>query len=183
MTAMLKLYEHVDQYEVMLAWIEEHEQDIRDAGGVLPLELEALLAEVEGGLEDKAEGTALVYRNLMANVDAARGEAKRLGEIAATYERQADVLKSYLFRSDAPGRGAERSSAPAQRCGSRPANPSVRLADPDTIPAAFQRVKVEFNASAAMAHLKENDCAPEAGAGPVEVDGLIVERGLHVRIK
>src|SRR5690606_22994620 len=63
---MLKLYEHVDQYQVVLDWIEEHAAEIEAAGGVLPPELEELLDQAEGALQEKVERVALVIQNLKA---------------------------------------------------------------------------------------------------------------------
>lgn len=99
MATMLRLYEAVDQLEVVLDWMSEHEEAIVAAGGELPPELAELLDEVEGTLEAKVERTALVVRNLLANAKAAKEEADRLAAIAGTYNRQADSLKNYLLHS------------------------------------------------------------------------------------
>lgn len=183
MATMLKLYEAVDQLEVVLDWMDEHEEAIIAAGGELPPELEELLEEVEGTLETKVERTALVVRNLLANAKAAKEEADRLAAIAATYSRQADSLKNYLLhslkRAGVPKIETPRAKVRIQANGT----PSVRLAAPGEIPEPFRRVKVEFDAVAARNHLKNHNAIPTPEDGEVEIDGLVVSRGVHLRIQ
>lgn len=183
MPTAMKLYEHVDALETVLDWVAEHEDEIRAAGGVLPPALEELLDEVEGDLETKVERTALVIRNQLANATAAQTEAERLTKIAGSYTRQAEMLKTYL-KSQLDRSGKSKLETPLVKVWTQKnGRPSVKLADPTVIPAAFQRVRVEFDGQAAYEALKAANAIPEPEDGAVEIDGLVVERGTHLRIR
>jgi hypothetical protein len=178
---MLKLYEHVDQYQVVLDWIEEHAAEIEAAGGVLPQQLEELLEEVEGSLQQKVERIALVVQNLRANAEAAASEAKRLQAIAQTYERQAATLKAYLH-AQLQRAGIERIDAPRAKVRIQiNGRPTIRPANPENIPEPYRKVIITFDGEAAYRDLKARGLIP-GGAGRAEVDGLLVERGTHLRI-
>lgn len=183
MSAPLKLYEHVDAYDVVLSWIDEHEEEISAAGGVLPDALQHLLDEAEGSLTQKAERTALVVRNQEATAEAIRSEISRLAALQSSCTRKSELLKSYLKQQ------MERAGMPkiegilAKLWIQKNGRPSVRLANPDEVPEAFQRVRVEFDANAAYEHLKAHGAIPEPSEGAVEIDGLVVERGTHLRIR
>jgi len=180
-TPMLKLYEHVDQYQIVLDWIEEHAAEIEAAGGVLPPELEELLDQAEGALHEKVERVALVVQNLKANAEAAQAEAKRLQAIARTYERQAEALKTYLH-VQLQRAGLDRIEAPRAKVRVQlNGRPTIRPADPNNIPEPYRKVVITFDSEAAYRDLKERGLIP-AGPGRVEVDGLLVERGTHLRI-
>src|SRR5690606_10969359 len=178
---MLKLYEHVDQYQIVLDWIEEHAAEIEAAGGVLPPELEELLDQAEGALQEKVERVALVVQNLKANAEAAQAEAKRLQAIAQTYERQANALKTYLH-AQLQRAGIDRVDTPRAKVRIQVnGRPTIRPADPDNIPEPYRKVVITFDGEAAYRDLKERGLIP-AGPGRVEVAGLLVERGTHLRI-
>lgn len=182
MSTAMKLYEHVDALETVLAWIDEHEEEIRAAGGVLPPELEELLDEVEGDFRTKVERTALVILNQLANAAAAQTEAERLRAIAATYARQAETLKTYL-QMHLQRVGARKIETPRAKVWVQAnGRPSIRLADPRVIPAEFQRVSVEFDSQKAYEALKAANAIPEPEDGRIQIDGLVVERGVHLRI-
>lgn len=179
MSTMLRLYEHVDDYQTVLEWIEEHAEAIAAAGGELPPELEELLDQVEGDLQTKVERTALVVQNLLANANAARTEAERIAKHAASYERQAGVLKQYLHeqlvRAGVPRIDGARVKVRIQR-NSRPTIEPVG----DEIPARFQRTRVEFDAQGAYDAVKPllGKDAPDE----FEVEGLRVRYGVHLRV-
>lgn len=186
MTTALKLYEHVDAYQVVLDWMEEHEDDITAAGGVLPPELEALLDEIQGDLQDKVERTALVAQNLLANAKAAKGEADRLAALAKGYERQAETLKGYL-KYQLERAGVKKIETPTAKVAiQKNGRPSLRLADPNYIPEQF---KVQppppppvFDSQGAYEYLKGAKLLP-AEPGVIELDGIVVELGSHLRIR
>jgi hypothetical protein len=96
MTAVLRLYETVDALEIVRAWIDEHEEEIRAAGGELSPELAELLDKVELDLAVKAERVALYVRELIATGRAIREEQERLAARVHHVERAAESLKTYL---------------------------------------------------------------------------------------
>ena len=180
-TAMLKLYEHVDDYRTILDWIEEHADEIEAAGGEVPEYLEGLLDAAVEGLEEKVKRTALVVQNLGANAKAAKSEADRLAATARTYERQAEVLKRYLKiqleRAGVPRVETELVKARIQTNG----RPTIVPLNPDAIPEAYQRVRVEFDGAKAYDELKSAGLLPTE-PGEVVIDGLRVTLGTHLRI-
>jgi hypothetical protein len=180
---MLKLYEEVDQLQVVLDWMTEHEEEIAAAGGELPPELLELLEQVEGSVETKLENTALVALNLSANAKAAKAEADRLGAIATSYARQADSLKNYLHQQMERAGIKKHEGARAKLWIQANGAASVRLRNPDYVPQPFRRVRIEFDAAAANAYLKANNCIPKPEDGPIEIEGLVVSRGTHLRIR
>ena len=58
--------------------------------------------------------------------------------------------------------------------------PSIRCAIVE-IPEPFRRIRVEFDGQAAYEALKAARCLPSE-PGRMEIDGLVVELGRHVRI-
>lgn len=186
MTTALKLYGHVDAYQVVLDWMEEYEDEIIAAGGVLPPELEGLLEGVQGDLQAKVERTALVVQNLLANAKAAKGEADRLAGLARSYERQADTLKSYLKRQ-LERAGVKKVETPTAKVAiQKNGRPSLRLADPNYIPEQF---KVQppppppvFDSQGAYEYLKGAKLLPTE-PGVIELDGIVIELGSHLRIR
>jgi hypothetical protein len=179
-TPMLKLHEYVDDMEQVLDWIAEHEDQIVAAGGELPPELAELLEQVEGNVTEKVRRVALVILNLTASAKAASAEADRIAAMARTYERQTESLKRYLmFQLERAG--TTRIETPTVKVRiQKNTRPSIRLASPE-IPEQFRRVRVEFDASAAYSVLKAAKCLPEE-PGRIEIDGLIIELGRHVRV-
>lgn len=186
MTQALKLYEHVDAYQVVLDWMEEYEGEIVAAGGVLPPELEELLEEIEGDLQTKAGRTALVIQNLLANAKAAKGEAERLAALAKSYERQAEGLKAYVKRELERAGVAKVETPTAKVAIQRNSRPSLRLADPARIPEQF---KIQppppppvFDGQGAYEYLRDAKLLP-AEPGTIELDGIVIELGTHLRIR
>lgn len=183
MGSMLKLYEEVDAYQIVLDWIEEHAEEISNAGGELPPELVELLDSVGGSVEEKVERTVLVIRNLKRNADAAAAEAKHLAAIAATHQRQADSLKDYLALQMERAGMQKFSGAKAKAWFQKNGRPSIRPKNPDAIPKKYQRVIVEFDGQKAYEDFKAADLIPDPEDGAVEIDGLVIERGKHLQIR
>jgi hypothetical protein len=187
MTQTLKLYEAVDALEIALQWMEEHEEEIAAAGGEIPEALLDLLEQAEGDTTNKVGRTALAVQNLKRNAEGAKAEAERLRSLAASWARQADLLTSYLqwqLQRVALLTGTARIETPLAKVRlQKNGRPSVRPIDPNAIPEQFQRVRVEFDGEKAYQYLKENGCIPEPEDGPIVVQGLVVERGVHVRIQ
>lgn len=179
---VLKLYECVDELEAVLEWVADHEEEIKAAGGELPDEVVEMLDQVEGNLQTKVERTALVIQNQLANAAAAKSEADRLAKIAGTYTRQAEALKTYL-KAQLDRAGIAKVETPLAKVWTQTnGRPSIRPAT-DEIPPAFQRIKIEFDGALAYETVKDAGLVPAPEDGPVEVLGLIVERGTHLRIR
>ena len=177
---MLKLHEYVDELEQVLEWIVEHEEQIVAAGGELPPELAELLEQVEGDLTEKVRRVALVILNLTASAKAAHAEAERIAAIARSYERQTESLKRYLmFQLERAGTTRVETPTVKVRI-QKNTRPSIRLASAH-IPEQFRRVRVEFDAAAAYHALKAANCLPKE-PGRIEIDGLVIELGRHVRV-
>lgn len=178
--SMLKLYEHIDQYQIVLDWIEEHEDDIREAGGELPPELDALLEQVEGDVREKIERVGLMVMNLKANAKAAGEEAGRLSAIASSYDRQADALKKYLgfqlYRLGEPRIETPRVKVRLQKN----SRPTIRPFGSE-IPERFQRVRIEFDGQKAYEEAKAKGLIPDA-PGTVRTEDLEIELGEHTRV-
>lgn len=179
---MLKLYEAVDAYQTALDWMEEHEDEIISAGGELPEELDAILDQAEGDLEEKVKRVALVVQNLKANANAAKEEADRLATTARSYQRQADALTNYL-QYEMERAGVPRVETPVVKVriqrASRPSiTPTVPIED---LPQEFQRIRdPDFDGAAAYDHLKPllGKDADDVG----EMDGLRWEYSYSPRI-
>jgi len=179
-TPMLKLHEYVDELEQVLEWIVEHEEQIVAAGGELPPELAELLEQVEGTLTEKVRRVALVILNLTASAKAAHAEAERIAAMARNYERQTESLKRYLmFQLERAGTTRVETPTVKVRI-QKNTRPSIRCASAE-IPEPFRRVRVEFDGTAAYEALKAASCLP-AEPGRIEVAGLVVELGQHIRI-
>jgi hypothetical protein len=177
---MLKLHEYVDELEAALAWIAEHEEQIVAAGGELPPELAELLERVEGNLTEKVRRVALVILNLTASAKAAAAEAERVAAMARSYDRQAEWLKRYLM-FQMQRAGTTRVVTPTVKVRiQKNTRPSIRCASAE-IPEQFRRVRVEFDGQAAYDALKAAKCLPEV-PGRMQVNGLVVELGQHVRV-
>jgi len=99
MSAALRLYECVDDLLTVRDWLDEHAEQVIEAGGdiaALP-ELAALMDQAEGDFEAKVERVALFILELTRTADAVAEEAKRLTARAARDKKSADALKQYLL--------------------------------------------------------------------------------------
>ena len=179
-TPMLKLHEYVDELQQILEWIAEHEKEIVAAGGELPPELVDLLERVEGDLTEKVRRIALVILNLTASARAALAETDRIAAMARSYDRQAESLKRYLmFQMERAGTTRVETPTVKVRI-QKNTRPSIRCSTAE-IPEQFRRVRVEFDGAAAYDALKAAKCLPEE-PGRIEVSGLVVELGRHLRV-
>lgn len=178
---MLKLYEAVDAYQTALDWMDEHEEEIIAAGGELPEELDAILEQAEGDLEEKVKRVALVVQNLKANASAAKEEADRLATTARSYQRQADALTNYLHHQMERA-GVPRVETPVVKVRiQRASRPSIHsTVDLDELPDDLKRVTVSLDGNAAYERVKPllGKDAPDTG----EVDGLRWEYSYSPRI-
>jgi hypothetical protein len=142
--------------------------------------LAELLERVEGNLKEKVRRVALVVMNLTASAKAAAAEAERIAAMARSYDRQAESLKRYLM-FQMQRAGATRVETPTVKLRiQKNTRPSIRCTSAE-IPEEFRRVRVEFDGQAAYKALKAANRLPQE-PGRVQVDGLVVELGQHIRI-
>ena len=100
--------------------------------------------------------------------------------MARSYERRTEWLKRYLM-FQLQRAGTTRVETPTVKVRiQKNTRPSIRCISPE-IPEPFRRVRVEFDAPAAYEALKRGDCLPDE-PGRIEIDGLVVELGQHVRV-
>ncbi|HDR7526703.1 MULTISPECIES: siphovirus Gp157 family protein [Bacillus cereus group] len=85
----MKLYELTSNYRELQMMIED---------GVDPSALADTLQAIEESIQDKVQNTALVIRNLEADVDAIKAEEKRLAERRKAIENNCKSLKDYLYQ-------------------------------------------------------------------------------------
>ncbi len=177
---MLKLHEYVDELERVLDWIADNEERIVAAGGELPPELWEMLDRIEGDFTEKVRRVALVILNLTASAKAANTEAERLSRMARGYQRQAESLKRYLL-IQLERTGKPRVETPTVKVRiQKNTRPSIRFVSAE-IPERFRRVTVDLDTAAAYDALKAAGHLPQE-PGRIEVDGLVVELGRHVRV-
>lgn len=177
---MLKLHEYVDELERVLDWIADNEEQVVAAGGELPPELWEMLDRIEGDFTEKVRRVALVILNLTASAKAAQSEAERLARMGRGYQRQAESLKRYLLvQLERVGKARVETPTVKVRI-QKNTRPSIRCASAE-IPERFRRVTVDLDTAAVYEALKATGRLPEK-PGRVEVDGLVVELGRHVRV-
>jgi hypothetical protein len=176
---MVTLYDVVKEYRAALAWMADHEEEL-SSGEVHP-ELDAMLDQVEGDLNAKVQNVALVIQDQAADVKKLVDEASRLQDRARSASRRIDHLKEWLaFNLRAAG--VTKIEGDLIKVGLRKNSaPSIKPEDPEFIPEEFRKVVVSFDGTAAKKHLKDAGKLP-ADIGRYEIDGLIVERGQHLRI-
>lgn len=84
---MVTLYELTDNYKKLIEMAEDNDSEaIKDT-----------LESVNEAIDDKAENTAKVIRELEGRSETKKKEAQRLRESATTLENQAKRLKQYLI--------------------------------------------------------------------------------------
>lgn len=136
---------------------------LAENGGELTDELAAQLDAIEEAFDVKAERTALVIRQLQAQAEVVKSEAKRLSDRAASLEKSAASLKEYLrFHMVTSGRDVVKGALATVRMQQSP--PSARCEVPlEDLPPEFVRVVPEsraFDAKAAIAAHKAGQDLP-----------------------
>jgi hypothetical protein len=147
---------------------------LADADEVTP-EIDAVLDSLGGELADKIDGVCKLRQRLRGDAAMAREEAKRLAFLAQTRENHVSRLDEYvktcltlagLVRYDTPlfKVWIQNNSAPSVTWTGDPAEP----------PEAFTKVTVTFDAKGAGEAWRRGEALPE---------GVVVERGTHLRVK
>lgn len=210
MATTMRLYDLATALEEVDAWLEEHGDELEAMGGEIPPELVAKLDEIEEAFDEKVEKVGLLMRTLEAKAEVGKREAKRLSDVAKTYENRAVWLKSYLLEQ-MQRTGRVKVEGPYLKVfvqknsaiGLRPLDPSnpparyrlVRVIESmsdtawkriqdacEVLGMAAPRTEVEFDRERALNELKEAEKIPP-DAGRYEIDGMLVERGVHLRTK
>jgi hypothetical protein len=173
---VLRLYDVPDALEAI-------EAQLLEFGGELTPELEAQLEAIEGTLEIKAERICRLIANNDRAAEMYDAEIDRMTQHRTAHANTATRLKKYLQSV------MERIGRQKLQAGVFPVRlqlngmPSVRLANPFEIPERFKRTPaVEFNASAALAELREAKLIPNK-PGEFPIGEFIVTRGQHLRYK
>lgn len=145
-----------------------------DAGGVIDEDTEAALAALEGALEAKVERCALAVRSLEAAATAAKVEADRLADLAASRAKSATRLKEYVQQCMGMAECRKVETDLVRVSVVRNSRPSIRwTGDEAAIPDDLARVRREFDGQAAYLRHKAGDDLPA---------GVEVVQGEHLRI-
>lgn len=177
----MKLYDIATEYRDILAWMADHEEEMLAEGGDHP-ELVDRMERIEATFDVKAESIALLIQELATTAAAIKTEADRLAARARSEQSHADRLKGYLLaqmrRAGLKRAGGDLASVTIAKNG----RPSIAVPDGAEIPEWCRRVRIELDGTAAYYRLKAAGALPDE-PGVYTIDGLRVERGLHLRIR
>ena len=153
-------------------------EQIAESGGVLSPELEAALDAVEEDFTAKVERVALYIRDCELNAEKAKMEADRLTKIRRHHESKAKGLKSYLL-AVMERHGREKVDTYKARV-SRVANsrPTVSWQGDGE----YADVPDEFRTTRTVHKLNTDRVLEAIRDGEPLPDGVVVERGSHIRI-
>lgn len=181
-TSTLKLYEHADAIQVVEDWILEHDEEIRAAGGALPDELAQLLEGAQLGFREKVEGVALVILGMKATAAAIKEEEARLAARRKHFDNAAAGLTNYLH-------------AQLERAGERKveglrATVAIQNSPPSVVgdlSQAMLAILCESGSEIAVrvpeTYRLDRKAALDKLKSGVEIAGLAIEQGTHVRIR
>jgi len=138
----LHLYELADAYRDAIALAD-------DTGGEITPEIESLLDQIEGGIEEKADSIAALCREWKLEALGCKEEKDRLAARQKAAENRIEGLKSYLqFQLERMGIDKVKTKRFNIRCATAGV-PSIRWIGEGSIPSGFDRVKVELDGNAA----------------------------------
>ena len=163
---MVKLYELTGAYAQIAALAEDETDGSK---------WEAALADLKGGIEEKAENLVRLIRCLDTDAEAFEAESRRLGDLARSRRNRVAGLKDYLLRCL---REASLSEVKTQLFKVRvmASPPSCHVLDEDLVPKEWKRCIPEkwfVDAKAILASWGETSEAPP---------GTEITRGVHLRI-
>ena len=172
----MKLYEITDdliQIDVLL----------EESGGDLTPEIEARLEALQEAFPVKVENILKLRAELLSQAAGAVAEAKRLAALVDVKTNSAKRLLEYIERNMRK-LGAKRVNTDLFRLAiCKNGSVSIRPKDPACIPDDFKRIPpAEFDYRKALEFLKDSGKLP-ADPGMVEIEGLVVERGEHLRVQ
>lgn len=111
-----------------------------ESGGEVTPEVEALIAEMEGNLEAKADGYAALIQEWQADAEKWKAEEQRCAGHRKARENAAAALKARLCEAMVT-LGREKVETERFKVAVQRAAPSVELlVEPDVLPEAYQRV-------------------------------------------
>lgn len=164
----LKLYEISDRLRVVV-------DELMENGGELTDDLRAELDTWQGAFAEKVERVLLYARNLGVLADAAYEESVRIKQLAESRHRAADRLRDYVLHAMQATRTPKVETPLIIARVTKNSRPSIRWqGEPETIPEAFRRVRVEVDGSAAYAHWRQHQTLPE---------GFAVVQSYHLRVR
>lgn len=175
------LYELADSYLSILEQIEEREQEIRDAGGVLPSDLQEALEQIEGDTREKIRNVVKMLKHLDHLAEGRRAEAAAMEKSARSTEARRDWLYDHLMREmERLGIQREDGWPPVriQTNGNVSASVDINRVPPEYV--FYPTPKPHFDREAFMRDAKEAKALPE-GPGTVEWQGVTLTRGKHLR--
>ena len=171
----MKLYEIHSEIEQIFSTIEDilsnPEASPEAKEGALA-GLQAQLAELTLAKTDKALYLARKVLNLDAEAEAVKAEKAKLAARQARLERQVEAIKGYLQTSLTAG---EKLKDSVVQIGWRKSVGVVMRADAESLPARFQRIKVEAAVSIIKEALQQGDVEAEKYA--------VLEERNNVQIK
>lgn len=156
----MKLYEILSEIEVIFATIEDILQNPEaspEAKEGALAGLQAQLAELTLAKEEKMLWLAKKVINLEAEAEAVKQEKLKLAARQTRLERQVEGIKTFMQSALTPGTKLKDG---AVQIGWRKSTGVVLKGDVATLPARFQRIKVEAATSLLKDCLQNND--PEA---------------------
>ncbi len=160
----MRLYELTNNWNELQMMIED---------GVDPSALADTLQAIEESIQDKVQNTALVIRNLEADVDAIKAEEKRLAERRKAIENNCKGLKDYLYQQ-MTATDLKRIKGTIVTVGIQKNPASLDIAEDANIPVDY------YEQQAPKLKKKELLVAVKNG---LEVEGVAIKQSESVRIR
>lgn len=154
------LYQISSEYQELFDRLEALAHD-PDATPEQMDELIAALSLNEGDLKQKAQAYAAVLRQKEASAEFLSGEIKRLQDLKAREQKQADILRERIA-AELQQRGIDKLDGELFRFSFWASEAVVFDGDVDSLPAEFVRVKKEVDKTALKKALKAEDIVPGA---------------------
>ena len=171
----MKLYEILSEIEIIFATIEDilaNPDASPEAKEGALAGLQAQLAELTVAREEKMLWLAKKVLNLEAEAEAVKAEKQKLAARQARLERQIEGTKLFMQSALTPGTKLKDG---AVQIGWRKSTGVVLKGDVATLPARFQRIKIEAATSLLKDCLQNND--PEA------LEYAVLEERQNIQIK
>jgi len=122
----MKLYELTGSYLQVLEMADELDPDV----------FADTLTSIQEAIEDKAENTAKLIKNLSADIDALKAEEKRLADRRKSLENKVNWLKQYL-QQQMEFAGIDKVKRPTLTISIQNNPPSVEITNEKSVPSDF----------------------------------------------
>jgi hypothetical protein len=162
----MKLYELTSSYQKIADLIDESCPDES---------LEIALQQIEGAIEEKAEGIAKLIKTLDYDADIFKAEEKRLSDRRRAIENKRDRIKAYI-KDQMEILGRDKIKLPTVTLALQNSPPAVNIVDDKTIPAKYLTIVPEQ-------HVPDKKAILEALKAGQEVSGAEMTQGKHLRIR